>query len=130
MLLNADMPAQRYSLYRRENLRARATMMALGFGFGTTSAAALHTFAAVVWPVALAFGIGSAMAGMMLMFVASALNLRHMRLGIQRLAAGERDRQIPPEWCPVHTAATIAALDLAALQAGPPAEAWRSEPSR
>lgn len=67
---------------------------------------------ALTWPAALSWALGTVMAGMAIMFVASALNLRKLRRGFQRLARGERDPDIPPVWCPVLTMATEAAVEL------------------
>lgn len=53
------------------------------------------------------------MSGMAIMFVASLLNLRKLTPGFRRLAEGEHDPRIPPVWCPVLTAATNAAVELA-----------------
>lgn len=65
----------------------------------------------IPWWTALGFA-AAAMLGMMVMFVASAVNLRKLRPGFERLARGERDPAIPPMWCPVLTMATRSALDL------------------
>jgi len=67
---------------------------------------------AVGWVAALVFAGLSVMAGMAIMFGASALNLRKLRPGFERMADGERDPAIPPVWCPVLTMATRAAVDL------------------
>lgn len=52
------------------------------------------------------------MCGMMIMFGASAVNLRKLRSGFRRLAEGEKEVRIPPVWCPVLTMATRAALEM------------------
>lgn len=44
--------------------------------------------------------------------VASALNLRKLRPGFERLAKGEKEPDMPKVWCPVLTMATRAAADL------------------
>lgn len=52
------------------------------------------------------------MAGMAILSVAGALNLRKLRKGFERLAMGDADPQIPPVWRPVLTMATEAAVRL------------------
>jgi hypothetical protein len=58
----------------------------------------------------------TSMLGMMIMFGASVVNLRKLSPGFKRLAAGEKDPKIPPVWCPVLTAATNAAIELAEVK--------------
>jgi hypothetical protein len=67
---------------------------------------------AVGWVTALVFAGLAVMSGMAIMFGASTVNLRKLRPGFERLAAGARDPAIPPVWCPVLTMATRAAVDL------------------
>jgi hypothetical protein len=52
------------------------------------------------------------MAGMGIMFGASAVNLRKLRPDFKRLASGAEDPEIPAVWCPVLTKATRAAVEL------------------
>lgn len=59
-----------------------------------------------VWAALTCFG------GMMIMFMASVINLRKLIPGFQRLASGEKDPKIPPVWCPVLTLATKASIEL------------------
>lgn len=55
----------------------------------------------------------AAMGGMAIMFISSLINLRKLRPGLERLARGEPDPEIPSVWCPVLTSATQAARRLA-----------------
>lgn len=57
----------------------------------------------------LVFSFIMVMSGMMIMFVASLLNLRKMRSGWEKMAKGEQDVDIPNVWCPVLTTAKQAA---------------------
>lgn len=65
------------------------------------------------FPALWVLSLVAVMAGMGIMFGASLLNLRKLRPGFVRLAAGDSDPGIPPVWCPVLTAASQAATDLA-----------------
>jgi len=101
--------------FRRENIPAYGAVMGTWLALSTTLAASAAgaltkkpSFAAI-----LIFGLVAVMAGMGIMFTASLLNLRKMRGGFERLAAGDPDPDIPPVWCPVLTTATQAATQLA-----------------
>ncbi len=67
---------------------------------------------AISWAPALIWAFISVMAGMGIMFGASAVNLKKLRPGFERLASGAKDPEIPPVWCPVLTMATRAAVEL------------------
>lgn len=73
------------------------------------------------WLGGFVFAAVAVMFGMAIMFAASALNLRKLRPGFERLADGATDPDIPPVWCPVLTMATRSALELS--EAGPPRNA-------
>ena len=105
----------RYPLFSPKNLPAYATMMSLWLGASLVIALLLRTMAAgaVGWLVALPVAAVGVMSGMLIMFGASAVNLRKLRPGFERLAEGSKDPAIPPVWCPVLTMATRAAVDLA-----------------
>jgi len=101
--------------FRRENIPAYAAVMATWLVLSAVLAALATTLLSDE-PSFVAFFIFSliaVMAGMGIMFTASLLNLRKMRAGFERLAAGEPDPDIPPVWCPVLTTATQAATQLA-----------------
>ena len=57
------------------------------------------------------FSFFAVMLGMMIMFVASAINLIKLRKGFERLAEG-KEPNIPKVWCPVLTMATRASMKL------------------
>ncbi len=105
----------RYPLFSSKNLPAYATMMSLWLGASVVLALLLRAVAAgaVAWSVALPVAALGVMSGMLIMFGASAVNLRKLRPGFERLAEGSKDPAIPPVWCPVLTMATRAAVDLA-----------------
>jgi hypothetical protein len=104
----------RYPLFSTRNLPAYATVMALWGGVSVVLALLLRavTAAAVDWAAALIFAGVAVMAGMAIMLGASAVNLRKLRPGFERLADGASDPAIPPVWCPVLTMATRAAVEL------------------
>ena len=101
--------------FRRENIPAygavMGTWLALSAVLAALAAAALSDEPSFV--ALFIFSLIAVMAGMGIMFTASLLNLRKMRAGFERLAAGEPDPDIPPVWCPVLTTATQAATQLA-----------------
>lgn len=101
-------------LFRREAIPAYLIVLTTWACISAGSAAALKMFLApmLTWPAALGWALVTVMAGMAIMFVASALNLRKLRRGFERLARGEADPEIPPVWCPVLTMATEAAVRL------------------
>ncbi len=104
----------RYPLFSKNNIPAYAAVFGLWAVLSLLIAAGIRSrFGPVVdwWP-ALIWSLISVMAGMGIMFVASAINLRKMRAGFERLADGEADPGIPRVWCPVLTMATRASLEL------------------
>lgn len=103
-----------YPLFSARNLPAYATVLSLWVGGSFVLALALRavTADAVSWAAALSFAGVAVLLGMAIMFGASAVNLRKLRPGFERLAAGARDPAIPPVWCPVLTMATRAAVTL------------------
>jgi len=105
---------KRYPLLSSRNLPAYATVMLLWAGVSVALAFILRavTESAVGWLTALVFAAVAVMCGMSVMFGASAVNLRKLRPGFERLADGARDPAIPPVWCPILTMATRAAVDL------------------
>jgi hypothetical protein len=104
----------RYPLFSARNLPACAAIMLLWIGVSCLLGLLLRvvTAGAVGWSAALAFAGMAVMSGMAIMFGASAVNLRKLRPGFERLARGERDPAVPPVWCPVLTMATRAAVEL------------------
>jgi hypothetical protein len=108
------MSEEKARLFRRENIPAYMTVMATWIGVSAVSAAVLKAILApaLSWPSALDWALVTVLAGMAIMFVASALNLRKLRRGFERLARGEAHPEIPPVWCPVLTMATDAAIRL------------------
>lgn len=102
-----------YPLLRKKNIPAYLVVMAAWIAISLVAAASLVlTVARTHWPQAIGWALVSTLAGMAIMFVASALNLRKLRAGFYRLSKGEADPGIPPVWCPVLTMATEAALEL------------------
>lgn len=103
-----------YPLFSTRNLAAYAAIMLLWIGASFLFAMLLRNVAAdaIGWAAALIFGGAAVMSGMGIMFGASAVNLRRLRPGFERLASGVQDPAIPPVWCPVLTMATRAALEL------------------
>jgi hypothetical protein len=113
---NDFMSEPQLKAFRRENIPAYGAVM----GTWLALSAALAASAAVLgrsrkpsFGAIFVFGLIAVMAGMGIMFTASLLNLRKMRSGFERLAAGDPDPDIPPVWCPVLTTATQAATHLA-----------------
>ncbi len=108
-----------YPVWRKENIPAYLTVLAAWAIVSVISGAVLVELAdSVLFWVALAWSAITTMAGMAIMFIASLINLRKMQSGFLRLARGESDPKIPPVWCPVLTAATNAAMELASRVAG------------
>jgi len=104
----------RYPLFSVRNLPAYAAVMLMWVGVSCLLGLLLRvvTAGAVSWIAALPFAGVAVMSGMAIMFGASAVNLRHLRPGFERLARGDRDPAIPHVWCPVLTMATRAAVEL------------------
>ena len=105
---------KRYPLVSRENMPAYLKVMATWAVFATTMAAALGRLSggSISRPARLAWSAAAVMSGMAIMFGASALNLRKLRPGFERLADGAQDPGIPKVWCPVLTMATRSAVEL------------------
>ena len=104
----------RYPLLSSKNIPAYAVVMLLWAGFTVVLAIVLRavTDSPVGWATALVFAAVAVMLGMSVMFAASAVNLRKLRPGFERLANGAADPAIPRVWCPVLTMATRAAVEL------------------
>lgn len=105
---------ERYPLLSVKNIPAYVVVMSLWAGFSVVLAVILRemTNGSVTWITALIFCAVAVMLGMLIMFGASAVNLRKLRPGFARLADGAADPGIPQVWCPVLTMATRAALEL------------------
>lgn len=105
----------KYPLVRKENIPAYLTVAAVWFIISVISALTLVvlTKELVFWS-ALIWAAITVMCGMGIMFGASAINLKKLGPGFKRLADGEINPDIPQVWCPVLTAATNAAMELAA----------------
>ncbi len=101
-------------IFRRENIPAYMTVAEVWIGVSALSAVVLKAVLpeAISWVSALSLALATVMAGMAIMFVASALNLRKLRRGFERLARGDADPRIPPVWYPVLTMAAEAAVRL------------------
>ncbi|MEW6527424.1 MAG: hypothetical protein AB1444_12265 [Spirochaetota bacterium] len=104
----------KYPLLSAKNIPAYGVVMGFWIIVSLISAFIMRHVSggAIGWGVALILGFASVMAGMGIMFGASAVNLKKLRPGFERLAAGEKDPQIPRVWCPVLTMATRAAVEL------------------
>jgi len=104
----------RYPLLRKENVPAYLAVMAVWIGVSLVSAMLLVAASSAIlgWLRAVGWALITTMAGMAIMFVASALNLRKLRAGFDRLSRGDMDPRIPAVWCPVLTMATEAAVEL------------------
>lgn len=104
----------RYPLLSTRNLKAYVLVMLLWAGVSLILTVVLTRFTdrALDPTAAFVFCTVSVLLGMAIMFGASVHNVRKLRPGFARLAAGECDPQIPPVWCPVLTMATRAAVDL------------------
>lgn len=106
---------EKYPLFCKRNLPAYLTVMSLWLGISVIIAVVIMVTsgAALGWKAAFLWSLISVMAGMGIMFGASAINLRKLRPGFERLAEGQKDPDIAPVWCPVLTMATRAAVELA-----------------
>jgi hypothetical protein len=102
--------------FKSENIPAYFTVIVVFVVIATLIAGgtyfAVQAGASVGFTLVLTAFVG-VMAGMIIMFGASLLNLRKLRPGFERLARGDVDPEIPPVWCPVLTSATEAAKELA-----------------
>ena len=103
----------RYPILTSRNLLAYVVVMLLWVGFTVVLAVVLRavTESTVGWAAALVFAAVTVMLGMSIVFGASAVNLRKLRPGFERLADGATDPAIPQVWCPVLTMATRAAVE-------------------
>lgn len=98
----------------RRNLTSYMKVMSVWIILSVLSGGILKLYLAhdILWWGALIWGALTCLAGMMIMFVASYLNLKKLEPGFRRLAAGEKNPEIPAVWCPVLTLATKAAIEL------------------
>jgi hypothetical protein len=105
---------RKYPLLSLNNVPAYAAVMGFWIIISLFAAAGIRFTAGgnIGWGVALIWSFISVMAGMGIMFGASAVNMKKLRPGFERLASGEKDPDIPPVWCPVLTMATRAAVEL------------------
>ena len=107
-----------YPVFRKENIPAYLVVMLAWVVISILSAFSIRLVAEnIVFWKAIILAAVTTMAGMSIMFVASLINLRKLAPGFRRLAEGDLNPEIPPVWCPVLTAATNAALELAGRQA-------------
>lgn len=99
----------------RQNVGSYVKVMAVWLSLSIVSASVFRYLVSpeLAWWKVFAWAALTCFGGMMIMFMASVLNLRKLKRGFQRLAAGEKDPQIPAVWCPVLTMATRAAVELA-----------------
>ena len=105
---------EKYPLFSKKNIPSYLAVMLVWLVISVISSFLLYQLASgVSYWVLLIWAAITTMLGMMIMFGASVINLRKLSPGFKRLAAGEKDPQIPPVWCPVLTAATNAAMELA-----------------
>ena len=104
---------QKYTLFSKKNIPGYTVVMGLWLVISILIAVGILFAgnAAIGWKTAVAWSLVSVMAGMGIMFGASAVNLRTLRPGFERLASGERDPRIARVWCPVLTMATRAAVE-------------------
>lgn len=104
---------QKYPLLSKKNIPAYSAVMGAWIVISILIAAAIIfvSNAPIGWKTVLPWSLVSVMAGMGIMFGASAVNLRTLRPGFERLASGERDSRIPRVWCPVLTMATRAVVE-------------------
>lgn len=102
-----------YPIFSKKNIPSYLTVMSIWIIISLISAYLLFEFIQTIhfWALFVWSAI-TTMAGMMIMFVASLINLKKLSKGFKRLANGEQNPQIPPVWCPVLTAATNAAMEL------------------
>jgi hypothetical protein len=105
---------EKYPLVSKSNITAYLKVMSAWAVLSMTMAALLKRMSggSVSGRARVAFSMSAIMLGMMIMFGASALNLRKLRPGFERLASGAPDPGIPKVWCPVLTMATRSAVEL------------------
>lgn len=105
---------EKYPLFRKKNIPSYFAVMTVWALISAISSFLLYQIVSEVsYLFLLIWAAITTMLGMMTMFGASVINLRKLSPGFKLLAAGEKDPKIPPVWCPVLTAATNAALELA-----------------
>ena len=104
----------KYPLLSKKNTPAYAAVLGLWIVLSLLIAAGILSTLGrqIAWGPAIIWSLVSVMAGMGIMFGASAVNLRKLRPGFERLAAGAEDPEIPGVWCPVLTMATRAGVEL------------------
>ena len=112
---------EKYPLLARRNIPAYLVVASLWIGCAAVMAFALRTWsdAAVPWSVGAVWSLLAVMLGMSVMFGASVVNLRKLRPGFERLAAGAGEPSIPTVWCPVLTMAIRATLELSQRVSAP-----------
>jgi len=105
---------QKYPLVSKKNIPAYAVVLGLWIVSSLLIAIGIRSTLGrpIAWGPAVIWSLVSVMTGMGIMFGASAVNLRKLRAGFERLAAGAEDPEIPPVWCPVLTMATRAGVEL------------------
>lgn len=108
---------EKYPLFRKKNIPSYLAVMMVWALVSVVSSLLLYQILnEVSYLLLLIWAAITTMLGMMIMFGASVINLRKLSPGFNRLAAGEKDPKIPPVWCPVLTAATNAAIELAEVK--------------
>lgn len=105
---------ERYPLVSRDNLPAYLKVMSAWCALTMAMAVLLKRIGggSITRLARVAFSMGAVMLGMMIMFVASALNLRKLSPGFERLARGDSEPDIPKVWFPVLTMAMRSAVEL------------------
>jgi len=103
-----------YPPFRKENIKAYLSVLLI-WTFVSLISAIVYTMVTTSpnYIINIVWAAITSTLGMAIMFGASILNLRKLTPGFKRLAEGETNPNIPPVWCPVLTAATNAAIDLA-----------------
>ncbi len=108
---------EKYPLFSKKNIPSYLTVMLVWVLISVITSFLLYqVVSGVSYWVLLIWAAITTMLGMMIMFGASVINLRKLSPGFKRLAVGEKDPKIPPVWCPVLTAATNAAMELAEVK--------------
>ncbi|MDZ7739687.1 MAG: hypothetical protein U5K32_11610 [Bacteroidales bacterium] len=108
---------KKYPLFSKKNISSYLAVMLVWVLISVISSFLLYQLVSgVTYWVLLIWAAITTMLGMMIMFGASVINLRKLSPGFKRLAAGENNPNIPPVWCPVLTAATNAAMELAEVK--------------
>jgi len=108
---------EKYPLFSKKNIPSHMAVMLVWIVISVISSFLLYQLVSEVsYLVLLIWAAITTMLGMMIMFGASVINLRKLSPGFQRLASSEKDPKIPPVWCPVLTAATNAAIELAEVK--------------